>query len=86
MSNQLINRETYDPAAVAEYVCDTLCRHRHNIDLTQDDLEEICEKCNMESLLGIPGEKTKEPEAVDPTMDYGNMWISRILERFTEVH
>lgn len=51
MGNKLIDRETYDPAAVAEYVCDNLCRHRDNNNLTQDELEEICEKCYITKIV-----------------------------------
>lgn len=31
----------------AAYVCDNLCRHSHNNDLTQDNLDEICDKCKV---------------------------------------
>lgn len=32
---------------ITAYVCDNLCRHSHNNDLTQDNLDEICDKCKV---------------------------------------
>ena len=34
-----------DVEELAAYICDKLCRHSYNNNLTQDELEEICEKC-----------------------------------------
>lgn len=31
----------------AAYICDNLCRHSHNNDLTQEELDEICNKCKV---------------------------------------
>ena len=39
---------------LAETVCDTICRHSHNKELTEEHLEEICTECPMgEYIIGI---------------------------------
>lgn len=60
----------FEPAAVAEYVCDNLCLYSHNNDLTQEELDEICNKCNLESLLG--GRRTNMAiKNYDPNIYWG---------------
>ena len=41
----------YDVEELAAYICDKLCRHSHNNGLTQDELEEICEKCCITKIV-----------------------------------